>query len=105
MASRTTRSGNKATNEDTASIDKFTDRIWSNLESKLNDWITDKLPTLAEEILRMKVDECVNRAVEHSVSSETFKASLSESLTFDAKQIKLRRRKRKQRTWHPLSSS
>ena len=87
MASRTTRSGSKATNEDTASIDKFTDRIWSNLESKLNDWITDKLPALAEEILRMKVDECVNRAVEHFVSSETFKASLSESLTFDAKQM------------------
>ena len=34
MASRTTRSRSKATNEDTASIDKFTDRIWSNLESK-----------------------------------------------------------------------
>ena len=100
MASRTTRSGSKATNEETASIDKFTDRIWSNLESKLNDWITDKLPALAEEILRMKVDECVNRAVENFVSSETFKASLSESLTFDAKQMeeKSRRRKRKRRT-------
>ena len=33
----------------------------------------------------MKVGECVNRAVEHFVSSETFKASLS--LTFDAKQM------------------
>ena len=35
----------------------------------------------------MKVDECVNRAVEHFVSSEAFKASSSESLTFDAKQM------------------
>ena len=47
----------------------------------------DKLPLLAEEIVKTKADECMGKAVDEFVSSEAFKTELYESVVFEFKDL------------------
>ena len=62
------------------SAEEFTDKICSNLESKLNQWVKNVLPDLAEAVLRAKAEEVVAAQVDKYVSSKEFQNSLSKSL-------------------------
>ena len=70
------------------SAEEFTDKIWSNLESKLNQWVKNVLPDLAEAVLKAKAEEVVAAQVDNNVSSKEFQESLSKILDFDQEQLK-----------------
>ena len=55
----------------------------AKLESKLNEWIEEYLPKLAKDIIETKLTE----AVELCISSDSFKASLIESINVDVRQL------------------
>ena len=64
--------------------DSLLDEIWSKLEIKLNEWITDTLPTVVRDLLKAHAV----KAVDDYVSSTKFASSLSESLKFDIDELK-----------------
>ena len=69
------------------SADDLIDKIWSQLEFKLNGWIEKTLSNVAETVINAKVQEIIATQVEKYISSETLKSSLVESIDFDVKYL------------------
>ena len=84
----TTRSRSSKPGSKIDSAEEFTDKIWSNLESKLNQWVKNVLPDLAEAVLKAKAEDVVAAQADKYVSSKEFKETLSKSLEFNQEQLK-----------------
>ena len=63
------------------SAEDITDTIWSNVESKLNQWVKNVLPDLAEAVLKAKAEEVVAAQVDKYVSSKEFQGPCQKALT------------------------
>ena len=64
--------------------DSLFDNIWARLETKLNTWIMNTLPTLVKDLIKEKAI----KAVDEYVSSPAFQNSLPETIQFDSEALK-----------------
>lgn len=64
--------------------DDCIDKIWSKLEIESNTWIEKTLPNIAEAVTDAKIQEIITVCDDKYVSSETFRLSLADNISFDS---------------------